>query len=426
MESENDTLLKKHHLQDDQDDSYNVQTQGEKTKKNSFTIFKRISLPFTVVIVLCSIGVVIGGTGQQIGLPLYLSSFGAYAGTGAYFVIWFCSFTFTIFFGLCAIVLMILPYFGREASISPEMKELKWHRYMFLVGMFDAMNGIMVVYSSFLSRVPGPLQSILSQSMVPFTLGLSWIILRKKYTLRQFLGAFGVLLGILVSLVPTFEQIHSDKSSLHTDQIWWPFIFLIGFIPASLMNIVQEFMQDKFRGEAKGNKRFSILYFQAVESFYQWLWMTMFFWTDLIPGFGVSGSVSAFWNNFSFEFKCFFGTSTAIEEVARCQYCGALGLLFIASYISSYIFATAMTMYASANLQSLLGSLSPVLSIIFWFAFPAVNSWAGGSPYTWSIFAYNVGAIPLVIGGSLLFRSQEQENKAPDHDEAESGVELCC
>lgn len=50
---------------------------------------------------------------------------------------------------------------------------------MAAVGLADALNGMLVVYSSPLSRVSGPLQSVLGQAYLPATLIMSKIILNK-------------------------------------------------------------------------------------------------------------------------------------------------------------------------------------------------------------------------------------------------------
>jgi len=190
------------------------------------------------------------------------------------------------------------------------------------------------------------------------------------------------------------------------------------------MNIVQEKMQDQFFKEAKENKRFSVLYFQTIESFFQLLFMTLLFWTDLVPNFGTSNDISSFWNSFSFDFRCFFGDPSAISQEEYCKYSGALGILFISSYIVSYISGTLMTLYASANYISVISAISPVLVIFFWVSFPTINAWGGGSPYTTIDIICNISSLLPIFIGVYLFRTNEKEDKQPDQDEGD--VELCC
>jgi len=94
------------------------------------------------------------------------------------------------------------------------------------------------------------------------------------------------------------------------------------------------------------------------------------------------------------------------------------------SYILAYIFGTYMTMYASANLSSFVGSISPMLSIIFWFSLPSVNNWAGGAAYQPIDIICNTIALLPIFGGIYFFRKNEQEDKQPDINEG--NVEICC
>jgi len=256
------------------------------------------------------------------------------------------------------------------------------------------------------------------------TLVLSFLILRKQYNWKQSLGAVVVACGIILSLASVFQSLGHGEAGETKPQ--WAIILIIAMIPAALMNILQEKMQDQFRQQSKGDqKRFSIIYFQSVESFYQFSCMTLLFWADIVPGFGTSTNIDAFWSNFSFDWRCFFGASSAIAASPHCQYCGALGILFITSYLTSYVASTGMTLYSSANTLSLVSTLPPVIGVAFWFAFPSVNQWAnpGSPPYSHLEFWTNLGAIPFLLIGCLLFRWEEKEDKRPDQDEGV--VELC-
>jgi len=126
-------------------------------KKKQFTVFHKYQFSFKIIFGIISIFVVLGGFGQQASLPLYLTTFGSFV--GAFFVLWYCAFVFTVFFGIGSIIF--------RGAITSEMRQLKWIPYMALIGFFDALNSILVVYSSFLARVPGALQTILLQFFCP-------------------------------------------------------------------------------------------------------------------------------------------------------------------------------------------------------------------------------------------------------------------
>jgi len=157
--------------------------------------------------------------------------------------------------------------------------------------------------------------------------------------------------------------------------------------------------------------------------------MTILFWFDLLPNYGTSTNIAEFNEHFSSGFRCFFGADSAIQTSVRCSSdCGGFGILFVLFYMMSYIFGTGLTLFRSANLLSVAIGLSPVIAMVFWYAFPSVNSWAGGTNYPLDSFdgLANILAMPIMIAGIYTFRHFETESRDPDEDELDSGpVELC-
>jgi len=345
-------------------------------------------------------------------LPLYLSTFGDNG--GPYFVLWFCSFCFTLLFG------MISLFLYSRGAITTEMRSLRWHPYLALVGLSDSWNGFLIVYSSPLSRTSGPLQSILGQTFIPFTLLFSRFLLGKVYTCRQLVGAFIVIAGAFIALAPMFKRVHDGTYSTNNEYWWWPLLFCLGQVPGSLMNIFGELQQQRFTELTK--QRMSVMYFQFVESFYQLCSMSIFFWLDILPNFGSSSNLAGFNENYKFGWKCFFGTDSAVLLSDRCKsYSGGFGSLFVFFYMMSYIFSTLLTMYASANLVSVVAATGPVLALLFWYAFPSVNDWADGTPYSLDSLdgICNILALPFMLAGVALYRYHEDTTQREPR-EAES------
>jgi hypothetical protein len=85
---------------------------------------------------IISAGLVFGMMGQQVGLPIFLGSFGEI--TGPYFVVFFCSFLFNCFFW------PICFYRMKKGIITDEMRSYKKHYKLVLIGIFDALNGILI------------------------------------------------------------------------------------------------------------------------------------------------------------------------------------------------------------------------------------------------------------------------------------------
>ncbi|CAF3341562.1 unnamed protein product [Rotaria socialis] len=364
-----------------------------------FTIGRRWHLSFNLVAIVFSLLNILFASGQSIGLVLFLGSFQGL--TGVYFVLFFCSLSFTIVFSLMAL------WFGYKKQITPSMTASRWIKFMILVGVFDALNGFLFVFSSHGSRVPPALSSILIQLIIPFTFIFSKIILPKKYHWRHIMSVSLVLVGVIFSLIPTFKRMHDGTAGTELKDGWyWPFIFVVGCLPAALMNIVQEQLQMKFTQQARENQekmtRFSVVYFQAVESTFQFSTIALCFALDLVPGFGTSNNIDKFWSSFSNGFKCFFNDPSL--SGGRCGYAGATGALFIISYLGTYITGTFLTDHVSANWLSILSSISPLLSTSFWFIFPSVNKWAGvGAMDSWDI-GFSLGALPIILVGMFFYR----------------------
>jgi hypothetical protein len=352
-----------------------------------FTISRKWHLSFAFVAIFLSVLNVLFASGQSIGLVLFLGSFNGL--TGVYFVLFFCSLSFTIVFSILAL------WFGYKKQITQSMRSIRWIKYMLIVGVFDAANGFLIVFSSHGSRVPPALSAILIQSIIPFTFLFSKIILPKKYKWLHIFSVCLVLIGIIFSLIPTFKRMHDGTASTELKHGWyWPFIFIIGCLPAALMNIYQEQLQIKYTLQARENQekitRFSVMYFQAVESTFQFGTIALCFALDLLPNFVTSDNIDKFWASFS------------------------------------NVTSTFLTDHVSANWLSILSSISPLIATSFWFIFPGVNDWAGvGRMDAWDI-GFSLGALPIIIVGMFLYRgggtdrnTEEEENIIHDEQPVE-------
>ncbi|CAF1004637.1 unnamed protein product [Adineta steineri] len=394
------------------DEQTSLLHSNKKSYHPGFTIWRRWHVRFAAVAIFMSIINVLFASGQSIGLVLFLGSFNGL--TGVYFVLFFCSLSFTIVFSLLSV------WFGFKKQITRSMVAFRWIKFMLLVGVFDAANGFLIVFSSHGSRVPPALSSILIQIIIPFTFIFSKILLPKTYHWRHILSVSVVLVGIAFSLIPTFKRMHDGTTQTELKDGWyWPFIFIFGCIPGALMNIIQEQLQMKYTQEARENQRtitrFSVMYFQAVESTFQFATIALCFALDLVPNFGTSKDITSFWSSFSKGFKCFFNDSSLGSD-NRCNYAGGTGALFIISYLGTYITSTFLTDHVSANWLSILSSISPLISTSFWFIFPAINKWAGVGDMTGWDIGFSLGALPIILIGMFFYRGGGTDRKTEEND----------
>ena len=110
---------------------------------------------------------VTGQVGQNVSLPLWVDSTnGNTSGptVDSYFVLSFASLSFVIIFGLGTILIRIFS----PQTLGETEKHFP-HLLLFLVGLCDALNGVLVVFASKGSRTPPYLQAILGNFLIPLT-----------------------------------------------------------------------------------------------------------------------------------------------------------------------------------------------------------------------------------------------------------------
>lgn len=127
---------------------------------------------------------VIGQVGQNVSLPLWLAAAqqntsGNASGDenadsmGPYFVLSFSSLAFVVVFGLATLISFAL--FPRRVT-REELAFPQWQ--LFLVGLFDSLNGLFVVYASPPVRTAPFLQAILGNFLIPLTIVFRYVILQ--------------------------------------------------------------------------------------------------------------------------------------------------------------------------------------------------------------------------------------------------------
>jgi drug/metabolite transporter (DMT)-like permease len=336
------------------------------------------------------IGVILGMSGQQITLPLFIGSFGGLV--GGYFVVFWCSCLFNLFFWPIAFYRMYKGLITNKMKTYCKTKHWKF----ILIGVFDGLNGILIVFSSSLDRTPGSLAAVLGSSVIPFTMMFSYFMLKKKYSTPQLLGGFLTIMGMMISLIP---QINSVGEGKEMSSIMWPLVFLIGNIPGVLMNIMEENVFEDFSD-------FDNIFLLSWESLYQVITVGLVFWADIIPGFGTSKTFEDFMTRFSNGFTCFFMPGTT--SVEKCNFSAFTGIIFTFAYCVSYIYGAALMKYSSANSTAIVSSVSPVLCVFFWLTFANLNKWGGGEEYTKLQIICYLMSLPILIVGIVMYRKSEK------------------
>jgi hypothetical protein len=333
---------------------------------------------------------VLGGTVvQYITLPLFIASFDGSA--GAFFVLFWLGFLFNLVFWLLTLIRI------KQGVITQSMKDYtkKRHWLLILLGFSNALNGILIVYSSPLSRTPGSLQAIFSCAGTPFTVIFSKLILRKTYPSQQLFGVLLNIMGIAVSLIPIINNFAA--TDVH---FIWPFLFLLGQLPV----IFQSILQEKLFQECP---KYDSIFLTAWMSLYQIISFLLLFWVDIIPGFGISKNITEWAERIVKGLVCFFNPfSTNID---KCSFCAMFGLLFAIAYCFSAIYSAELMKYASANSSAIITSALPAVVVFFWILFPSVNIWGDGEVYTRLDIICDIVALPIIIMGIVTYRVSEEK-----------------
>jgi len=340
----------------------------EKLKSSSeITNFKFISI---------SCGVVGGMAGMIIMLPLFLAAIGD---NGPYFIL-SCN--------TLLIILMIWParfYRIYKGIITSKMREYDKFYKIIIMAFGNFLNNLIVTPASHLKNTPGALQALLQQFFIPFTVIISKLVLKKQYFKIQYLGALITFIGCLLSIGPSLLKISDDDF-----KIIWPIIYIIGLVPGVAASIIEESIFQDF-------PEMDYIYLLSWDCFIQFISSIVFFWSDIIPGYGSSESFSEFFTKFGNSLICFLSPWNSDSD--KCNFCSFIAIINALSYVVFFLSSSMMFRYASATSNAIISAFAPIISICFFIIFKSLNTWAGGQDYsTIDIIFYFISVIIISVG----------------------------
>lgn len=348
---------------------------------------------------------VVGQVGENVSLPLWsnaassnCSIYRSATSSGnmdSYFILSFASFSYVVIFGVITLVMFVV----RRKSITYD--DLTFPQWQFmLIGLCDALNGILIVFAAPPNRTAPFLQAILGNIVIPLTIILRLLILRKKPTILKILAAGFVIVGLVLSLIPVITGMDKDSKSENQDwldqptanRILWPLCFMIGFVPATLMNVIEEM-------SLKDSRKVNMFYLLFWTSLYQLITVMCFFWVDILPQFGFADGIKGFGQNYWFALQCFFGADT-------CNYVpGLRGSSFIFMYVIAYIGSGLLLRYSEgATYLAIVQALVTPLGALFWSIFSTNN--CGNffaKPHADTLTYFSIGGIVLIVPSILIY-----------------------
>lgn len=313
----------------------------------------------------------------------------AYAlGPFPYFILLCVSFAFVpIFF--CGV-------FGieRYAKIAAAAKTWKYKKAFMLIGLLNGINGVLIIFSN--PHVPGVTQSVLSQAVIPLTLGLSVLILRMRFSKMMWLGGFIILCGVGIELSPSFfptpQTLSASSQSVSSSEPsnqWWSVAFALGQVPAALCSIYQE--QAFTQGV-----RINVVFMMAWSALAQFLSLCAAAPLDFIPGFGNSDTLDEFLLSFRNASLCLADDWPGHPE---CSSASFLLACCVVTMLLTNIFQALLVKHSSASLSVLVLTLITPASA-FCFTIPALM----GKEHTEKMDPQQWIALVILMTGVTIYR----------------------
>jgi len=258
---------------------------------------------------------------SNVGQRVAFKSVGYSLGPYPYFVLFFIAGAFVPIFGAICVAIITLT-----GGFLPETRTFRIFYVLVAIGALNALQGTGMIFAN--PHVPGYLQALLQQGVIPFTFIASIAVLRSRFTFLQYVGVLFVVLGISLQLIP--DMLGSDAaSSASKSSGVWALLFLLAQVPIAFASILQE--------RAFRTVKVNIFHMMFWASTSQFVTITLFAPLDCIDGIGDASSLHSFINNFTEAWRL-LGRSSASFSLSAC----------IATFLLSQVFQAFMVKHSSA------------------------------------------------------------------------------
>lgn len=314
-----------------------------------------------------------------------------------YFVLLSVAFLFVpLFFSL--LLFIKIKTGGFEKSVTT----WKFRKHFAIVGLFNALNGFMCVFS--VPHVPGAIQTLLIQSIVPFTMLFSFLFLNVLYNRLQYVAFLVLVCALFVQLLPSIIEGTaggSQKTAQKQDgAVFWMVVCMFAQVPLSLGSIYQEYAFSK----AKVN----VVYMISWTSLAQFVCLVLFFPLNFVPKFGnmEPQKVGRYFRNATL---CVVNHADEfIDPNGYCKYAGIHLMAYVLAMLLSNIAQAFLVKYAGANLVVLILTMAtPITAIAF------TQEWIMGQ-FIESFNKTSIFALVLITLGIFMFRFEQISNYFTD------------
>jgi drug/metabolite transporter (DMT)-like permease len=340
---------------------------------------------------------------------IYKVMFNAYGTSGAYFVSQGVNVLYVVYGGICLAYKML---FTNE--ISREMRQGS-HKKFVVMGTLDCMGTFLTAMGAVYT--PGTFQTLLNQTLIPFTLAFSRAILGASYPRMQIVGALSIMLGACISVGPAVLH----PADLSTNFRWYScLIYFLSNAPMALSSVYKEY--------SFTNEKVDLFYLCQWVSVYQLLVGFLFAPLQVIPGFGTAKGVplSQIPVDFMKGMWCYLQMTppeASAKDLEYSEACAEQHCFFLLSgYVLVNFIFNALGLYitqrGSATLKSVAYAiLLPITTVTF--SLPFMGSYRESlTPFTW------IGLVVVLAGFGLFRYGEKPLPPTPDEPPTPSPAKL--
>eukprot|EP00003_Mantamonas_plastica_P030638 TRINITY_DN7696_c0_g1_i1.p1 TRINITY_DN7696_c0_g1~~TRINITY_DN7696_c0_g1_i1.p1 ORF type:complete len:341 (-),score=108.64 TRINITY_DN7696_c0_g1_i1:665-1687(-) len=260
-----------------------------------------------------------------------------------------------------------------------------------VMAALDSLNAILGTIPA--PKLPGALQVVLSQTIIPFNMIMSYFYLKARYVKTHYIGVFFIIAGVLVAMIPNFEN-----SSGQSAGFIWILMFIVSNIPGAASNVYKE---NKLKA-----MDMDVWYFNAWVALFQLIFGFATFptvFSDLLSG-GAPIKPSEMGVYLENATKCFFGVNSLPGD--DCEGTFVIFLFFIAFNMTFNISMLLVFKHGSATLAVVASALRVALSEIeFTICFIA-------GPVCHALSMYDVISLFVLLAGIVCYKLRPEESLA--------------
>eukprot|EP01087_Luapelamoeba_hula_P009606 TRINITY_DN2497_c0_g1_i1.p1 TRINITY_DN2497_c0_g1~~TRINITY_DN2497_c0_g1_i1.p1 ORF type:complete len:490 (+),score=76.24 TRINITY_DN2497_c0_g1_i1:159-1628(+) len=252
-----------------------------------------------------------------------------------------------------------------------------------LMGLSDATGNVMGIFAA--REISGFLLTLLPQGTVPMTMIITIILLKARYNWGQVLGAFTLVAGIILTLVP---QLSGGKAG---GSIAWAVVYFFSSAPAAFSFTLKE-MVFSHRPDM------DIFVVNTMDSWFQMFFTLLYLPLVAAPGFGEI-PFDGFGTYIHNGFRCMGGSHvpTATDPHHSCYGMPYLTIIYVCVNISWNISILVLVKKGGAVLTFIALAVSlPLANLAFIIDWPILGS-GGFDPW-------DLAGLVTVLGGLVIYR----------------------